>query len=85
MHTLTFCTHTCTHTHTGGLAVDWVTNKLYWTDAESARIEVSDLNGENRTVLFNTDLGLVRAIVVDPTTGCVSGCGCVCEWVWVSV
>lgn len=34
-----------------GLAVDWVTSKLYWTDAGTNRIEVSHLDGTMRTLL----------------------------------
>ena len=57
-----------------GLAVDWINNKLYWADAETARIEVSNLDGSNRTVLFANNIGILRAIIVDPTTGLVSAC-----------
>ena len=58
-----------------GLAVDWIAGKLYWTDYRDAkwnqtnRIEVANLDGSNRKVLFWKDLGLPRAIAVDPLLG----------------
>ena len=57
-----------------GLAVDWVTKKLYWTDLrdsdwETNRIEVSNLDGTQRKVLFWQNLDQPRAIAVDPLTG----------------
>ena len=57
-----------------GLAVDWIANKLYWTDCrdsdwEANRIEVANLDGSDRKVLFWKDLGLPRAIAVDPLKG----------------
>ena len=48
--------------------MDWVTNKLYWTDAEKSRIDVSGLDGSHRTTLFVNELGRPRAIVLDPST-----------------
>lgn len=33
-----------------GLAVDWVTGNLYWTDADLDRLEMSRLNGSHRKV-----------------------------------
>lgn len=49
-----------------GLAVDWVTSKLYWTDAGTKRIEVSNLDGTMRALLVWEDLDKPRDIVVDP-------------------
>ena len=51
-----------------GLAWDWVSEKLYWTDYCQDDIEVYDPSSGHRTVLFNTELSQPRAIVVDPTT-----------------
>ena len=53
----------------GGVAVDWVARKLYWTDREANRIELANLDGSNRKVLFWKNLGLPRAIAVDPLSG----------------
>jgi len=49
-----------------GIAVDWVSRKLYWTDSKSFRIEVSNLNGDNRKVLVWKNIDRPRAIAVDP-------------------
>lgn len=49
-----------------GLALDWITNKLYWTDAGSARIEVSNTDGNMRSLLIWEQLDKPRDIVVDP-------------------
>ncbi|KAG1656301.1 Low-density lipoprotein receptor-related protein 4 [Nymphon striatum] len=50
----------------GGIAVDWVNDKLYWTDTKLSRIELSDLEGKNRKVLLWKNIGKPRAIVVHP-------------------
>ena len=51
------------------IAVDWVGNTLYWTDAVYARIEVLDLDTMERAQLFRTGTNTIpRAIVVDPGT-----------------
>ncbi|KAJ9592050.1 hypothetical protein L9F63_001429, partial [Diploptera punctata] len=49
-----------------GLACDWYTQKLYWTDGETNRIEVAAINGEHRKVLFWDDIDQPRAITVVP-------------------
>ena len=50
---------------TEGIAVDWVHNLIYWVDNSLKRIEVANLNGDQRTVLF-TDLHSPKDIIVDP-------------------
>ena len=52
-----------------GLAIDWVTKKLYWTDAGTDRIEVANLDGTQRTVLVWEGLDRPRDILVDPVDG----------------
>ena len=52
-----------------GLACDWLGRKLYWTDSESNRIEVSHLDGSHRNVLYWMDLDQPRAITLDPANG----------------
>ena len=52
-----------------GLACDWIGKKLYWTDSETNRIEVSNLDGSMRKVLFWQDLDQPRAIALDPLNG----------------
>lgn len=55
----------------GGLAWDWVNQKLYWTDYCDDDIEVYDPTSRVRRVLFDVNLSAPYAIVVDPTTGYV--------------
>ncbi|XP_020857184.1 low-density lipoprotein receptor-related protein 6 isoform X1 [Phascolarctos cinereus] len=52
-----------------GLACDWLGEKLYWTDSETNRIEVSNLDGTLRKVLFWQELDQPRAIALDPANG----------------
>ncbi|XP_043944066.1 low-density lipoprotein receptor-related protein 6 [Protopterus annectens] len=52
-----------------GLACDWLGGKLYWTDSETNRIEVANLNGSLRKVLFWQELDQPRAIALDPSRG----------------
>ena len=54
-----------------GLACDWLAKKLYWTDSETNRIEVSNLDGSHRKVLYWQDLDQPRAIALDPVNGYV--------------
>ncbi|XP_076815785.1 low-density lipoprotein receptor-related protein 6-like [Clavelina lepadiformis] len=49
-----------------GLTCDWIGKKIYWTDAETNRIEVSELDGNSRKVLIWDNLDQPRAIAVDP-------------------
>ena len=51
------------------MAVDWVSRKLYWTDAGTNRIEVSNLDGSLRSLLIWSGLDRPRDIVVDPIGG----------------
>ena len=48
-----------------GLAVDWINNKLYWTDTGTNTLEQSDLFGSFRRILLN-DTDEPRGIAVDP-------------------
>ncbi|KAK5896343.1 hypothetical protein CgunFtcFv8_009955 [Champsocephalus gunnari] len=52
-----------------GIACDWRGRKLYWTDSETNRIEVSELDGKLRKVLFWQELDQPRAIALDPERG----------------
>ena len=52
-----------------GLALDWVTDKLYVVDAGLDKIEVTSLDGQQRSVLVWRDLDRPRDIVVDPQDG----------------
>ena len=47
--------------------MDWVTNKLYWTDSVWARIEALDLATNERVEVLPTGANTApRAIAVDP-------------------
>ena len=51
------------------IALDWIGNNLYWTDAFYARIEVMDLDTRHRSELMRTGNNTIpRAIAVDPST-----------------
>ena len=52
-----------------GLAVDWLTRKLYWTEAVHGRIEVADMDVTMRTVLVWTGLDKPRDIAIHPCIG----------------
>lgn len=49
-----------------GLCVDWVNNFVIWTDSGTSRIELCDLDGDNRHVLLHRDVRRPRDIVVYP-------------------
>ena len=51
-----------------GVAVDWIYNHFYWTDAELKTINLADFDGNMRkTIIRNLDKP--RAIVLDPMHG----------------
>ena len=52
-----------------GLAVEWESGLIYWTDYIFERIEVAKLNGSSRKTLFTSNLYNPRGIAVDPKSG----------------
>ena len=54
-----------------GLAVDWMSQNIYWSDAGLDVIEVARLDGSNRKVIINEDLEDPRAIALLPQLGLV--------------
>lgn len=52
-----------------GLSIDWLTRKLYWTDAGTLSIEVALLDGSYRTLLVYDNLQRPRDIAVEPLSG----------------
>ena len=54
-----------------GLAWDWISLKLYWTDYCDDDIEVYDPTSGARKILFDLDLESPYSIVVDPINGYV--------------
>ena len=54
---------------TDGIAVDWVNEKLYWTEATVGEVLVMDIVQRQRIKLINNyDGSTTRAIAVDPAT-----------------
>ena len=53
----------------GGLAIDWIHDKLFWTDSGTSRIEVSNLDGTHRKVLLWQSMEKPRAIALNPMEG----------------
>lgn len=52
-----------------GLAIDWLSRNVYFTDSVDKTIEVASLNGLYRKVLIKTGLNNPRGIAVDPVEG----------------
>lgn len=52
-----------------GLAVDWISRNMYFTDSETKTIEVASLNGLFRKVLIKSNLNNPRGIAIDPIDG----------------
>ncbi len=53
----------------GGLAIDWIHHKLYWTDSGTSRVEVANLDGSQRKVLLWQSMEKPRAIALHPMEG----------------
>ena len=53
----------------GGLAIDWLSRKLYWTDSILSHIYVSELDGRHKTTVVTLREGAVTDIVVLPQKG----------------
>lgn len=50
-----------------GLAVDWLSGNIYWTDAKKRVIEVATKDGYYRYRLFAGLRNIPHALVLDPT------------------
>ena len=53
----------------GGLAVDWVSNLLYFTDEGLEVVGVTSLDGQFVMILLDSDMQSPRPIALDPQNG----------------
>ena len=65
------CVVCCCVESPADLAVDWYGRNLYWTDSELRTIEISKLDGSERSIfaIIPPDLGAPSLITVDPVRG----------------
>lgn len=54
---------------TEGIAIDWITDTIYWAESNIDQIEVAKLDGSNRGTLISGNMSSPRAIVLDPRIG----------------
>lgn len=59
-----------------GMAVDWLNDKLYWTDQDLKKVVRADLDGSNAEIIVD-GLQSPRAIAIDPYLKYVA-CTCDC-------
>jgi hypothetical protein len=52
-----------------GLAVDWIADNIYWTDAGRQVLEVARLDGSSRKVIIQDGLDEPRALAIFPRKG----------------
>ena len=55
-----------------GLAVEWESHLLYWSDYSNSRIEVAALDGSKRKLLFAEEVHKPRGIALYPKKGWVT-------------
>ncbi|XP_041374230.1 low-density lipoprotein receptor-related protein 1-like [Gigantopelta aegis] len=52
-----------------GMAIDWISGSVYWTDRGHDMIGVSKLNGSNRYIVMHGDMEKPRSICLHPVLG----------------
>ena len=52
-----------------GLAVEWESNLIYWSDYGNSRVEVASVDGKQRKLLFVEDVEKPRGIALYPKKG----------------
>jgi len=52
-----------------GLAVDWIADNIYWTDAGRKVLEVARLDGSSRKIIIQDGLDEPRAVAMFPRKG----------------
>ena len=53
----------------GGIAIDWISKDIFWTDTRNNRIEMAKVDGSDRKILFDRDIDKPRDIAVDSVNG----------------
>jgi len=54
-----------------GIALDWTTRNIYWTDYSLGRIQVASASGQLRAPLITENISKPLSIVLDPREGYV--------------
>ena len=57
------------HFYVGGMAVDWVRNKLFYSDKTNNAIYVYDVATNTRQVFVSGGISDLRDVAVDPLNG----------------
>jgi len=52
--------------HPEGIAVDWLSRNIYWSDLMRNRIEVARLNGAHRRAILWNDMDSPKSLAVHP-------------------
>ena len=52
-----------------GLAIEWESNLIYWTDYSHERVEVATIEGKHRKVLIQGGLSNPRGLALYPKKG----------------
>ena len=53
----------------GGIAIDWLSRNIYWSQKNLQRIEVSRLDGRYKRVVVDKSGGKIGKVSVDPIRG----------------
>ena len=53
----------------GGIAIDWISKDIFWTNTRNNRIEMAKVDGSDRKILFDRDIDKPRGIAVDSVNG----------------